>query len=322
MPLHSENRTSSYEHTPVLYEEVLAALQPRPRGRYIDATVGLAGHARGILERSSPDGRLLGLDADPDAIAAAQHRLVDFGERCLLVVANFAEMDGVAVEHGFTGVDGVLFDLGVSSMQLDRAERGFSFQAEGPLDMRMDPAGPETAADLVNELSADELADIFYHYGEERRSRPLARAIVAARAQMPILTTGQLAAIVRRVVPRGAGRINPATRTFQALRIAVNRELEGLERTLPQALDLLQAGGRLAVISFHSLEDRIVKTFMAQEARGCICPPGLPACVCGHQPRLRLVTRKPIVPGPEEMRANPRSRSAKLRVAEALGVPS
>ncbi|MCL4535673.1 MAG: 16S rRNA (cytosine(1402)-N(4))-methyltransferase RsmH [Bacteroidetes bacterium] len=318
MPSDNGSRNSSYEHTPVLFEEVMAALQPRPGGRYIDATLGLGGHARGILERSAPGGRLLGLDADPDAVESAKQRLVDFGERCVLVVANFAEVGSVAVEHGFAAVDGVLFDLGVSSMQLGRAERGFSFQSEGPLDMRLDPSQTTTAADLVNRLTVEELADIFYRYGEERRSRPLARAITAAREQSPIRTTGQLAAIVRRVVPRGRGRIDPATRAFQALRIAVNRELESLERALPQALDLLRPGGRLAVISFHSLEDRIVKTFMAREARGCICPPGLPVCRCGHRPRLRLITRKPITPTREEEKTNPRSRSAKLRVAEAL----
>jgi 16S rRNA (cytosine1402-N4)-methyltransferase len=301
-----------------LFDEAMAALQVRPSGRYIDATLGLGGHARGILERSAPDGRLLGLDADPRAVELAARRLSEFGKRALVAAANFAELERVATTHGFTPVDGILFDLGISSMQLAQAERGFSFQYDGPLDMRFDPAQPTTAADLVNRLSADELADIFHRFGEERRARPLTRAIVAAREQEPIRTTGRLAAVVRRAVPRGAGRIDPCTRAFQALRIAVNRELEGLETVLPQALELLRPGGRLAVISFHSLEDRIVKTFMAREARGCVCPPSVPVCVCGHRPRLRVLARKPIVPAPEEGRRNPRSRSAKLRVAETL----
>ncbi len=306
------------EHIPVLFSEVMEALRPHPGGAYIDATLGLAGHARGILERSGPDGRLLGLDADPYALGVAASRLAGFGQRCVLVAANFSEMGSIARAHGFPAVDGILFDLGVSSIQLDRPERGFSFREEGPLDMRFDPHGLVTAADLVNNLPEQELADIIYRYGEERKSRAVARAIVQERERQPIRTTTQLARIVRRVVSRGAGRTDPATRTFQALRIAVNQEMESLEQALPQALELLRPGGRLAVIAFHSLEDRIVKTFMAREASSCLCPPSLPVCVCGHQPRIRLVTRKPIVPTKEEEKWNPRSRSARLRVAEAL----
>jgi 16S rRNA (cytosine1402-N4)-methyltransferase len=307
-----------YEHTPVLLGEVLDSLQPRPGGTYIDCTVGLGGHAQAILERTAPDGRLCGLDVDPEALRIANSRLSSFGERAVLIHANFETIAEAAIAHGFKFVDGILFDLGISSLQLDRAERGFSFQADGPLDMRMDPELPETAADLVNNLSAEALADILYNYGEERRSRPLARAIVTARDQRVFKTTKELAEVVRRVVPRGAGRIDPATRTFQALRIEVNKELDSLKKVLPQVIELLRPGGRLAVISFHSLEDRIVKQFIAAEVRGCICPPKVPMCICGRQPRLKMINRKPIIPTTQEQQSNPRSRSAKLRVAEMI----
>jgi 16S rRNA (cytosine1402-N4)-methyltransferase len=309
---------STYEHKPVLFLEVLDALQPHDGGLYIDGTVGLGGHAQGILEQSAPTGRLLGLDSDPHALAIPCQRWPELGDRLVLVHANFVDMAETAREAGFSCVDGILLDLGVSSMQLEDEGRGFSFQSDGPLDMRMNPDLPETAADLVNSLDANEMADVFYRYGEERRSRALARAIVAERNRRPIRTTGELAAVIRRVAPPRWGQIDPCTRCFQALRIAVNHELEYLEQALPQAAGLLRPGGRLAVISFHSLEDRIVKNFMAVQARSCICPPGLPVCVCGHQPTLRLVNRKPIVPSEEERQSNPRSRSAKLRVAEAL----
>jgi 16S rRNA (cytosine1402-N4)-methyltransferase len=291
-------------HVPVLAQEVLAYLQPRPGGRYIDATVGAGGHAALILEASAPDGRLLGIDVDPAALALARRRLAQFGDRVVLVCARFSALEDVAKGHGFTGVDGILMDLGVSSMQLDDPARGFSFQRTGPLDMRMSPHEPVTAAQLVNTLSEQELADVLWRYGEERLARRIARAIVARRRARPFETTADLAELIASLVPRRGG-LHPATRTFQALRIAVNRELEELEAALPQAVGLLRPGGRLVVISFHSLEDRIVKQFFRTYA-------------AGPQPRLRVLTRKPVVPTPEEVRQNPRSRSAKMRVAEAL----
>ncbi|HFD40221.1 MAG TPA: 16S rRNA (cytosine(1402)-N(4))-methyltransferase RsmH [Anaerolineae bacterium] len=302
-------------HVPVLYEETLTGLQIRPGGVYVDATLGAAGHALGILRASAPDGRLLGLDADPEAVAFARQVLQPFGERLTLRTANFRRLAAVARSAGFDRVDGVLLDLGLSSRQLAAAERGFAFQREGPLDMRLDPRRGTTAADLVNDLPEADLADLIRRYGEERHARRIARAIVAAR---PLTTTAELAQVVARAVGR-RGRIHPATRTFQALRIAVNDELGALAEALPQALDLLAGGGRLAVIAFHSLEDRLVKRFFRQESRDCLCPPEAPVCTCGHRARLRIVTRKPIRPAPEEMAHNPRSRSARLRIAERLG---
>ncbi len=301
-------------HVPVLYQEVLAGLQPKPGGRYIDCTVGAGGHAQGILEASSPNGQLLGIDADPEAIALARKQLAPYGERVVLVNDNFIHLEEIARRHGFYPVDGILFDLGLSSMQLAAAERGFSFRRNGPLDMRFDPRHGEMAADLVNRLPVGKLAEILRRYGEEPRAWSIARAIVAHR---PLKTTGELAVVVEKVVGRG-GRIHPATRTFQALRIAVNRELQALEEALTQALNLLASGGRLAVISYHSLEDRLVKEFMNRESRDCICPPDLPICICGHKANLRIVTSKPLRPSKEEIKRNPRSRSAKLRIASRL----
>jgi 16S rRNA (cytosine1402-N4)-methyltransferase len=302
-------------HTPVLYDEVLDWLALTPSGSYIDGTVGAGGHAWGILEGSSPGGQLLGLDADPEALKIARERLAGFGARAILVHANFDSLETVAPAQGFHAVDGVLLDLGLSSMQLADATRGFSFQEEGPLDMRFDPHQTRVAADLVNTLPADELADILWRYGEERYARRIARAIVAQR---PLQTTQELVAIIEGAVPRRR-KVHPATRTFQALRIATNDELGALERVLPQAVNLLKPDGRLLVISFHSLEDRIVKRFFREAERDCICPPELPACVCDHEPTLTVLTRKPITPTAEEIKRNPRSRSAKLRVAARIG---
>lgn len=293
----------------------MSALAPQPGGRFIDATVGAGGHAAGLLAATAPDGRLLGLDRDPAALVVARERLNAYGERVRLVQAGFADLAAIARTHQFVPVDGILFDLGLSSLQLADPNRGFSFQAEGPLDMRFDPTQDLTAADLVNELPMDDLAELLYQYGEERESRRIAHAIVQAR---PIRTTRQLAEVVARAVGGRRGHIHPATRTFQALRIAVNDELAQLQAALPQAVALLRPGGRLAVITFHSLEDRIVKEFMRRESRDCICEPGLPVCVCGHTASLRLIMRKPITPSVEEVQANPRSRSAKLRVAEKV----
>lgn len=313
----SKGQWEGSAHVPVLFDEVLEWMAPIPAGRYIDSTVGAGGHAWGILEASSPDGRLLGLDADPKALEVARARLAGFGDRVLLIHANFDTLETFAPAHGFDAVDGILLDLGLSSMQLADATRGFSFQEEGPLDMRFDPRQTRTAADLVNTLPADELADILWRYGEERYARRIARAIVAQR---PIHTTQELVAIIEHAIP-GRGRIHPATRTFQALRIATNDELGALERALPQAVSLLKPGGRLLVISFHSLEDRIVKQFFRETERDCICPPELPACVCDHEATLKVLTRKPIAPSAEEIERNPRSRSAKLRVAARLVSP-
>ena len=307
-------------HVSVLYHEVLIGLSVVPDGYYIDGTIGAGGHAAGILEASAPDGRLLGLDADRSALEISRHRLMCSKNRVTLAHSNFAHLRETARSSGFGRVDGVLLDLGMSSMQLASRDRGFSFQLEGPLDMRFDPRTPRTAADLVNTLSEQALADLIYRYGEEPASRAIARAVVAAR---PLHTTIELARAVSQAVRRSAGRDqrhpasgrhHPATKTFQALRIAVNAELENLEQGLEGALSVLKPGGRLAVIAFHSLEDRIVKRFFAREARDCICPPETMVCTCSHRARVDRVTRKPIRPGSQEISRNPRSRSARLRI--------
>ena len=306
-------------HVPVLMREVLEALNPRPGQWFIDGTIGTGGHAQAILEATAPNGRLLGLDADPFALEVACQRLKIYGDRVHLVYANFADLAEVAHACGFFPVHGILLDLGVSSLQLETPARGFSFQAEGPLDMRYDPHSTVTASTLVNNLSEEELVELLYRFGEERHSRAIARAVIKAR---PIMTTTQLAELVTRAVGgRRGARLHPATRTFQALRIAVNNELEALTRVLPSAVSVLAPSGRLAVISFHSLEDRIVKEFFARESKDCICPPtSYPLkCTCGHRATLRIVTKKPIVASSEEIKMNVRARSAKLRVAERKG---
>jgi 16S rRNA (cytosine1402-N4)-methyltransferase len=309
-------RLGESEHVPVLLQEAMEALQPSSPKSYIDATVGLGGHAQAILEWSSPDGRLLALDADSQALERARARLARFGSRVVFAQAWHSDLAETAQGLGFAEVEGILLDLGMSSLQLDEAQRGFSFQQDGPLDMRMNPEADLTADDLVNDLAEEELSRIIYEYGEERHARRIARAICAQR---PIRSTRELAALIERLLGHGR-RIHPATRTFQALRIAVNRELASLEAALPQAIDLLAPGGHLVVIAFHSLEDRIVKQFMQQESRDCICPPRIPQCVCGHRAILRRVTRKPIRPSEDEIRNNPRSRSARMRVAERLAL--
>lgn len=301
-------------HQPVLYHEIIHALQPKSPGRYVDCTVGAGGHARGILEACKPAGRLLGLDVDPQALALARESLAPYGQRLRLVQASYVSLRAALGEAGWEAVDGILLDLGLSSIQLDAPERGFSFQHDGPLDMRFDPTRGATAAELVNTLPEAELADLLYRYGEERAARRIAQAIVRAR---PLQTTRGLATVIASLLPR-RGRVHPATRTFQALRIAVNDELHAVEQVLPQALAALRRGGRLAVIAFHSLEDRLVKEFMRRESRDCLCPPQQPVCTCGHEAALREITRKPITPGSEEIAANPRARSAKLRLAEKL----
>jgi 16S rRNA (cytosine1402-N4)-methyltransferase len=309
-------------HLPVLAEEVLAMLAPRSGSLQIDATLGGGGHTERILEAANPDGRLLGLDADPAAIDRVDQRLRPrFGDRLVLRQANFRELATVAPDAGFGAVDGCLFDLGLSSFQLADTERGFGFRAGGPLDMRFDTSRGVPAAELLATLDAAELTALFRRYGEEPKASRIARAIVEARREAPVATAEELAALIERVMPpnpRQRRRTHPATRVFQALRIAVNEELEALEAGLAAAVDLLRPGGRLVVLSYHSLEDRIVKRFLAAERRGCVCPPELPVCVCGRNPRLRLLTRRSVTPTPEEVATNPRSRSARLRAAERL----
>jgi 16S rRNA (cytosine1402-N4)-methyltransferase len=302
-------------HIPVLVEETLRALAVQPGGRYIDCTLGGGGHAAVILERSSSGGQLLGIDADPEAIKVAGERLKDYRDSILLVNENFADLQAICLKYDFQPVHGILFDLGLSSLQLGERSRGFSFQEDGPLDMRLSSDQPITAADIVNQSSEVELSDIIWRYGEESYSRQIARRIVKER---PIETTLRLAKVVEQAIGGRKGKLHPATKTFQALRIAVNHELDNLESALRQAVSLLGFGGRLVVISYHSLEDRIVKNFMRQESQDCICPVGTPTCVCGHSASLRLVSRKATAPSAPEIKANPRSRSAKLRVAERI----
>lgn len=308
-------------HLPVMVEEVMSALSPLAGSFHIDATVGGGGHALRILEAATPGGRLLGLDADPRAIERSRTRLAAFGDRVALRQANFEAIGEVARSAGFAQADGILLDLGISSHQLAEGDRGFSFRAAGELDMRFDPTRGEPASELVARLDEDALADLFRRFGEEPQARRVARAIVAERSRAPVVTADHLAAVVSRAVPappRGRRRIHPATRVFQALRIAVNRELEVLPRALADALELLRPDGRLVVIAYHSLEDRIVKRFVAEERRGCVCPPRLPVCTCGRAPRLAPVGRQPQLPTEAEVDRNPRARSARLRAARRL----
>jgi 16S rRNA (cytosine1402-N4)-methyltransferase len=302
-------------HVPVLLEAAIELLNVRPGARYIDCTVGGGGHAAGILEGCLPGGSLLGMDADPKAIETARKNLEHYGSAVTLVNENFRQLEDTCNEHTFGPVDGILFDLGMSSLQLEDQERGFSFRFDAPLDMRFSPAQSETAAHMLNTLSQSELAAILSRYGEEHQSRLIARRIVSNR---PINTTLQLAGIVERASGPASGRIHPATKTFQALRIAVNRELANLAEGLRQAMGLLRPGGRLVVISYHSLEDRIVKQFMQRESKNCLCPPDVPLCGCGHTATLKILNRKVVTPSPEKKRSYPRSRPAKLRAAERL----
>ena len=308
-------------HLPVLAEEVMVMLAPAPGSLQIDATLGGGGHTERILEATSPDGRLLGLDADPAAIERVERRLGSrFGSRLVLRQANFRELAEVAPAAGFAAVDGCLFDLGLSSFQLADRDRGFGIRTGGPLDMRFDPGRGEPAARLLETLDEAALARLFRTYGEEPFAGRIARAIVAERRTSPIETAEQLAALIERVAPGrapGRRRIHPATRVFQALRIAVNLELEALDEGLMAAIGLLRPGGRLVVLSYHSLEDRIVKRRLQSERRGCTCPPQIPVCMCGQRPRLRLVTTS-ITPTAAEIADNPRARSARLRAAERL----
>ena len=308
-----------YTHKPVLLQECLEGLNLRPDGVYVDGTLGRAGHALEIAKRLTT-GRLIAVDRDKAALDAAPARLRDCLDRVVLVRGNFGDLKAILSDLGVDRVDGMLFDLGVSSPQLDDASRGFSYLQDAPLDMRMDRSAALTAKDVVNGWSREELKRILWQYGEERYAGPIAAAIVRERGQAPIETTGQLAEIIRAAMPAKARREkqHPAKRSFQAIRIAVNDELGEVERLLGSALDCLNPGGRLAVISFHSLEDRLVKTAYAEWAKGCTCPPDFPVCVCGKTPRARPVGRRPITAGEEELADNPRARSAKLRIVEKL----
>ena len=299
-----------------MVDQVLAAFEVRPGGTYIDCTVGEGGHAQAILGAAEPGPRLLGIDLDGEALSRAGIRLKAHGERVTLTQGNFADLRPLASDQGHLPADGVLFDLGMSSMQLEDAERGFSFSRTGPLDMRFDATWKTTAYDLTNEQTEQQLADIISRFGEVPKARRIARAIVRAR---PIQTTTELARVVARATGRSGGqRTHPATRVFQALRIAVNQELDNIREGVEQAIQVLTSGGRLVVISYHSLEDRPVKEFLKREATDCICPPETPSCVCEHQASIKVLTRRVIKPSLEEMRSNPRSRSARMRVAQRI----
>jgi 16S rRNA (cytosine1402-N4)-methyltransferase len=304
-------------HIPVLLGETVEGLAVKAGGRYVDCTLGAGGHARVVLERSQPGGQLLGIEADPTAVNTAAENLSRFGSAVLIVNDNFSNLKSICEANDFTPVNGILFDLGMSSMQLSPGGRGFSFQYDAPLDMRFNPGQGLSAADIINSYEESRLANLIYEFGEEERSRQVARAILRAR---PLATTGELARVIEKVMP-GYHRIHPATRTFQALRIAVNDELTRLSSALNQATDILGHGGRLVIISYHSLEDRIVKNFLKLESASCICPPGLPQCVCRQKPRLKLISRGVIIPSEAETEANPRARSAKMRVAERICIP-
>jgi 16S rRNA (cytosine1402-N4)-methyltransferase len=308
-----------FEHIPVMVQEVADFLAQRQARRFVDGTVGGGGHAEVLLE-AIPDSELLGIDRDADALAAAAERLQRFGERVSLVQGDYSTMAAVAAERGWSEVDGVLLDLGVSSHQLDTPARGFSHRADGPLDMRMDRRNPVTAAAILNTASQEELARIFYEYGEERNARRVAKAVVERREKRPWLRTAEFAEMVEAVVGRSVrGSLPPATRCFQALRIAVNSELHELSQGLRTAIELLRPGGRVVVISFHSLEDRLVKNTFRDAAMDCICPPDFPVCRCDKHSELRILTRKPLRPGEAEIKANRRAAPARLRAAEKKG---
>lgn len=302
-------------HRSVLYKEIIHALQPKSGGRYVDGTLGAGGHARGIMEACAPDGQLLGLDVDPQALAIARRILAPYEHRIHLAQASYTSLSTQLAQLGWNAVDGIVLDLGASSMQFDTPERGFSFQQDAPLDMRFGLHATQTAADIVNGYSERELADLIYEYGEDRDSRKIARAIVKAR---PLHTTRELVAAIESVSPRRGDRVHPATRTFQALRIAVNDELASIKEVLPQAVAALKPGGRVAVIAFHSLEDRIVKEFFREQAKDLINPPYERIYEQERSAVIKEVNKKPIVPSDDEIQNNPRARSAKLRIAEKL----
>jgi len=306
------------EHVPVMVQAVIDYLVTGDGGIYLDCTVGAGGHAAEILKATSPNSRLIGMDVDHQALALASKNLSPYGDRVSLAHGNFANLSQILNQYGVSEADGILMDVGVSSFQLDAPDRGFSFRQCGPLDMRMDQTAGQPVSRDLSKMSASELAEIIREYGEERWAKRIAAGIVEARKKSPIRTTEQLAEIVKKAVPRSSGRIHPATRTFQSFRIYKNHEITNLKAGLEQAVSALKSGGRICVISFHSLEDREVKhTFRALE-RGCICPPRAPACVCGRKPVIKILTKRPVTPQAEEVESNPRCRSAKLRAAAKL----
>ena len=308
-----------YTHQPVLLTECIEGLAIRPDGIYVDGTLGRAGHSREIAKRLTT-GRLLCIDRDQAAIDAAEERLAPWRDRVTLIHSNFDRLGDILREEGIAGVDGMLFDLGVSSPQLDDPARGFSYMHDAPLDMRMDASAPLTAREVVNGWSYEELRRILFDFGEERYAPAIAKAICRRREERPIGTTLELVEVIKSAMPPAALREkqHPAKRSFQAIRIAVNDELGAVAKVMEDAVPCLNPGGRLAVITFHSLEDRIVKSAMAAAAKGCTCPPNFPVCVCGKKPQVKLITRKPIVSGDKELAENPRARSAKLRICEKL----
>ena len=317
MPAGTVGKAMEYTHKSVLLDECIEALNIRPEGIYVDGTLGRAGHSKEVAQRLTT-GRLICIDRDRAAIDAARERLAPWMDRVTLVHSNFSELADVLRQAGVAGADGMLFDLGVSSPQLDDASRGFSYMQDAPLDMRMDASAPLTAREVVNDWSYEELRRILFEYGEERYAPAIAKAIVKARENAPVETTLELVNIIKGAMPAAALREkqHPAKRSFQAIRIAVNGELDALPPMLNAAVENLNPGGRLAVITFHSLEDRIVKRAMTDMAKGCACPPEFPVCVCGKKPKIKVLTRKPIVSGSAELEENARARSAKLRVAE------
>lgn len=315
--MNEKNKPSPAPHIPVLYHEIINALAPYSGGLYIDGTLGAGGHALGILDVSTPDGKLLGLDLDPQALVIANQRLSMFKNRIFVRQGSYVDMASFVREIGWLFVDGIILDLGVSSIQLDTKERGFSFLYDAPLDMRFSDQTSFNAADLVNSLAENDLANIIWKYGEEKNSRKIARIICQNR---PIDTTFELANLVKKAYGNQYSQIHPATRTFQAIRIAVNQEMQAIESVIPQAIHLLKPGGKLAIISFHSLEDRIVKSIFRTESKDCICPPDQPICTCKHIKSIKEVNKKPIEASPEEITNNPRARSAKLRIAEKLNL--
>lgn len=309
-----------FNHTTVLLNEAVNGLKIKKDGVYIDCTLGGGGHSYLIASQLGDKGRLISIDQDDQALEAAKERLKEFKDKIIFVKSNFKQLKDIVYNHGYTNVDGIVFDLGVSSPQLDQEDRGFSYKYDSPLDMRMDQDSDYTAEILINTLPEDKIANIIYQYGEEKFSRRIASLIVKYREAKPIQTTGELVDIIKEAIPAPARRTgpHPAKRTFQAIRIAVNDELNVFEEAVHDAIDVLGHGGRVSVITFHSLEDRICKKSFTEHAQGCICPPDFPICTCGREPEIKIITKKPILPSEEELEENPRARSAKLRIAEKL----
>jgi len=310
----------AFQHTTVLLHEAVEGLKIKENGIYVDCTLGGGGHSSLIASKLGKEGRLFSLDQDEEALRAAKERLKSYGDKITFIKTNFKDVKQVLQDRGILAVDGILFDLGVSSPQLDVGERGFSYQHDAPLDMRMNQKQHLTAEEIINTWSEEELADIIYRYGEEKFSRKIAKKIVRSREKSKIITTGELAALIKEAIPAPARRKgpHPAKRTFQAIRIAVNDELNVFKEALQDAVHLLSPGGRVSVITFHSLEDRICKTIFHEYAQGCICPPDFPVCTCGRTPTIKIITKKPLLPSSDELERNPRARSAKLRIAEKI----